>query len=225
MRYLILLSFMISLMAVEPIREDFVLTDGRKLTGIYNEDKQLLTLDGGKMSLTIAPEQIATRKDHDILADGDVKSAKVMTPEEKAKAVEGYKAGQKEAALNALIVQADRADKESVQLLAKAKAWRDKAKVAAESFRKRALAEGDDWSVEAILRGGLVTQRTHANNGAIVGMMKDALRFEQESGEKKQLAKEKRKEAGVSKPADNAGQAGEFVPPQRPMPVRPNTRP
>ncbi len=130
MRYLLLLMLALSLPAAEKKalpREDFTLTDGRNITGIYDEDRQRLTLDGGKMSLTITPDQIKERKPVDPLAGTaladkpsgpDVKS---MTPEQKAAAVAGFQKGQRQKEIAELIRSAERDEKEAEKLSNQAK--------------------------------------------------------------------------------------------------------
>ncbi len=204
MRYLILAIITCSLCAADakPLpRETLTLTDGRTITGTYNEEAQKLTLDGGKMSLTITPDQIKERKPADpfagtALADEpsglDTKS---MTAEEKSKAVAGFKEGKRLAALEALDAQASKLDHDAIILRDKAKAFRAKARVAADSYRTRSALEGENYDTEKILKDPLITRTTHANNSAILGLMTDAARFEQEAKDKEALAKAKHIEA------------------------------
>ncbi len=177
------------------------------------------------MSLTIAPDQIKERKPADplagsALADNPAASdGKSMTAEEKAKAVSGFKEGKRLAALDALDSQADKLDHDAITLHDKAKAFRAKARVAADSYRTRSALEGENYDTEKILRDPLVTRTTHANNNAIIGLMTDAARFEQEAKDKEALAKAKRMEAhpeAVKRPVipgQQAGQDGSQMPP------------
>ncbi len=200
MRTLLLLAVMLS--AYAAVQEDFILVDGRTLTGTYNEDTHQLTLRGGKMGLTVLPDEIKERapaKVVDVLNPDPTTPAatKTMTADEKAAAVAGFKAGQKESARAALIAQADKADKEAGHLLAKAKAWKAKADTAAKSFRDRAALEGESWTVDIILQDRLLTKNTHANNFAILELMADIVRFKKDAADKTASAKAKRAEAGV----------------------------
>ncbi len=226
MRTLILILLALSALCAadaKPLpRETFTLTDGRTITGTYNEEAQKLTLDGGKMSLTIAPDQIKERKPADPLAgsaiadDPAASDGKSMTAEEKAKAVAGFKEGRKQAAADVLDSYADRCDQDALDLIAKAKAWKQKANAGALTFRDRAALEGEPFDVEKILRDPLITRKTHANNNGILSLQSESVRFEKEAKDKQELAKAKRAEAqrmrGIDPTAKPAATGGPVIP-------------
>lgn len=200
MRMIILLLAVASIVAAEPKplpREEFTLTDGRTLTGVYDEDAQTLTLDGGKMALALKPEQIKERKAKpiDTLAalnpEAPKPDAKTMTPEEKAAAVEAFKVAQKEEARRRELAEADKMERDADRLVQQAKDRRAQAERDAQAFRKRAQQEGGGASVKRIMSEPVST-RTGASNGAILGLMETAEKLEGQARELRAKAVEKR---------------------------------
>ncbi len=59
---IITISFvLLNAAAVGADRETLTLTDGRTLVGYYDEDRQTMTLDGGKVTLRVPPETVQSR--------------------------------------------------------------------------------------------------------------------------------------------------------------------
>lgn len=181
-------------------REEFTLADGRKFVGTYNEDAESLILDGGKMSLKIAPEQIVARKAKPaeaVVAEPAKVDAKTMTPEEKEAAMAGFRAGQAAAAKAKLLALADQEEREAESYDQKAKSRRDQAARDAEKFQIRCKQEGSNPGIGAILAGPVATKKTNATNGAILGIIDTAKMLEQKAKESRAAAIRLRAEAAA----------------------------
>ncbi len=172
-------------------REVFTLADGRVITGTYDDKAGQLALDGGLGMVAIKADQIAARAPAKPI-ETDSARDNAMTPEEKAKAVEGFKEARKQAAADVLDAFADRTDKDAEDLIAKSKAFKDRAKSAAEMFHQRSIAEKDEHSVTEILRDPIILKQTNANNHAILTLLSESDRFAKQALEKQDLARAKR---------------------------------
>ena len=198
MRTLILLALVLSLSAASaPPVEDFKLTDGRMLTGVYDEDAQTLTIMGGKASLTVRPDQIVlrapTKSKPPTLIDPAPDAPPQMSEEEKTERFRKVGEAAQEADRQKELAEADKADRDAVDYLAKAasrrgQAWRD-----AVMFRKRALQEGRAWEVESILAHPISLPNTGVTNAAILALMAEGVTYDQLANERRAVAARKRR--------------------------------
>ena len=206
MRTLILLALVLSLSAASaPPVEDFKLTDGRMLTGVYDEDAQTLTIMGGKASLTVRPDQIVlrapTKSKPPTLIDPAPDAPPQMGEAEKAERFRRMGEAAKEADRQKELAEADKADREAADYLAKAASRRDQARRDAVMFQKRALQEGRWWEIEIILTQSVPLPNTSATNAAILGLMADGVKYDRLAEERRAVAARKRRgQVAVSAP-------------------------
>ncbi len=201
MKTLLLLMLCVAVQAA--VSEDFTLTDGRTMTGTYDEDTHQLTLTGGKCSLAVLPEQIKDRaptKVTDVLnPDPDAPiTTKSMTPEEKAAALEGFNKKKQEDAAASLKMQIDRAEKEIDQLTEKAAAYRMKAKECAKSFTERAKAEHEYFTENDVMRNPTTTKKLGTSNASILKLLDDAKKLEQKARDLREKIRNTRQDNKMS---------------------------
>lgn len=151
--------------------EEFILTDGRHLTGTYDTDSATLYLDAAKkMAIHITADQIVERKAVAVQEDKP-DAPESMTKEEKAKALNAYKRSQQDADKQKMLTDADKKDKEAEDCLKKADAAKEKIHICCESFQARAVAEHYGCSIDSIKEEKICLPKTNANNGDILALV------------------------------------------------------
>lgn len=209
MRHALLLCLLLAAAGADRAPELLTLTDGRVLTGVYDEAAGTVTLAGGKASVVLAvkPDQIASRKPVPAPAAATAGQPtadpaappKAMTPEEKAAALKAFAGATKAHQAEQLEADAAKVDRDAADALADAAKMRTEADRLCLKFALAAKEEQVRMNKDEILATPTRLPKSGTSNASAIAAVAKADQLEKRAAELKTLAAKKRAEAEAAR--------------------------